>query len=796
MDSKAGFLGPQSENEDIFERLILDALTDHIYWRRNFHPEDPPSISEVDKTRSSYLESTTDVKKELFTILAELKKGVPFFSHRYLGHINSDLLIPAIVGYFAAMLYNQNNVVAESSPVTVVKELEYIAALAEMLGLPTLDLAKLGGEGESSSWGHLSSGGTTANIEAIWTARNVKFYPLSIRLLCEQRPDFAEFKKIQLTFGTNSTGELGQASPYSLLSLAPSEAMRLRRLVIDSFCELGLPIKLEQEIPSIQRIGMMAFRDLCKSHGLQFQLPKIVLPKTVHYSWPKGADLLGLGGETLVEIGVDDRFRLNLDELSNKIQDLSKSQVPILAVISICGTTEEGAIDPLHGVLQLRDETHNQSGTSFWIHSDAAFGGYFASMLRGEHAIEDSDRFAGINALSSVDSVAIDPHKLGYVPYPAGAVLYRDARVRQFIGYEAPYLRSDSDITRAFLGKWTLEGSRPGAAAVGCYLAQHCYPLNSTGHGRFLRTCIDSTRQLLSAFEVINADEVRNRGFRILSLFEPELNIVCYVLHAPGAISSLRSLNKLTKEITAELTVKGDFHANHYRYVVSETTYEMSRYSRQIHQFMTRCEIEERPDANESLVALRSVLMNALPVTNPNHFESFAETLCEIAEDHLGKIRGELIENAFRDRPDHRRLKVLILEDDDDERLSLKSSLELSQPQVSRWLEVRTTSSLADALAELNAFHPDASIVDLKIKDKFHGLSFIKELQDRNISNVVVYSAYVDEEVAAPELDELAIPNERRVRKTIPSPGGAGTENARLRDHRLILNPLLSFLDK
>src|SRR5262245_32602649 len=34
------FLGPKAENADLLERLVLEALRDCVFWRRNFHPED------------------------------------------------------------------------------------------------------------------------------------------------------------------------------------------------------------------------------------------------------------------------------------------------------------------------------------------------------------------------------------------------------------------------------------------------------------------------------------------------------------------------------------------------------------------------------------------------------------------------------------------------------------------------------------------------------------------------------------------------------------------------------------
>jgi hypothetical protein len=40
------FLGPKAENADMLERLVLEALRDCVFWRRNFHPEDDIIITE------------------------------------------------------------------------------------------------------------------------------------------------------------------------------------------------------------------------------------------------------------------------------------------------------------------------------------------------------------------------------------------------------------------------------------------------------------------------------------------------------------------------------------------------------------------------------------------------------------------------------------------------------------------------------------------------------------------------------------------------------------------------------
>lgn len=65
--------------------------------------------------------------------------------------------MPAHLGYICALLYNQNNCAAEASTVTTSFELEVGTDLCVMMGYD-----------RDRSMGHLATGGSVANIEAIW----------------------------------------------------------------------------------------------------------------------------------------------------------------------------------------------------------------------------------------------------------------------------------------------------------------------------------------------------------------------------------------------------------------------------------------------------------------------------------------------------------------------------------------------------------------------------------------------------------------------------------------------------
>lgn len=91
------FLGPYAENDVLLERLTVEFLRDHVYWRRNFHPEDPPAIPTHAAQRPEFQAFEARLRRELHTLSAALKRSVPFHSPRYLGHMVSDLALPGLV---------------------------------------------------------------------------------------------------------------------------------------------------------------------------------------------------------------------------------------------------------------------------------------------------------------------------------------------------------------------------------------------------------------------------------------------------------------------------------------------------------------------------------------------------------------------------------------------------------------------------------------------------------------------------------------------------------------------------
>ena len=86
------------------------------------------------KRSQAYKDGVAALEVALAELVGRLKGSVPFSSYRYQAHMLWDTTLPAVVGYLAGMLANQNNVAAEASPVTTKLEMEVGRDLCTMLG--------------------------------------------------------------------------------------------------------------------------------------------------------------------------------------------------------------------------------------------------------------------------------------------------------------------------------------------------------------------------------------------------------------------------------------------------------------------------------------------------------------------------------------------------------------------------------------------------------------------------------------------------------------------------------------
>jgi glutamate/tyrosine decarboxylase-like PLP-dependent enzyme len=574
LDLGSIFLGPKGENADVFEKLLLEAFRDHVFWRRNFHPEDGFLVRETEKHAPAYQRSISVLSQELMGLLAELKGGVPSFSPRYIGHMTADLTMASLIGYFAGMLYNANNVSAEASPVTSRMELEVAEQLAAMIGYDP-----------RHQWGHLTSGGTIANFEALWVARNVKYLPVAVHWAAVE---MGEAVSIRLASGESADAR--DLDLWQLLNVESSAALDAARAFRSQRDDPSHAL----EVLSHHSLAGLGYQDFGRRLSAEFvdSLPPavVLVPSTAHYSWEKVCRALGIGAAQLVHVPVDARFRMDPGALEETLHALAARCQPVVACVSVIGTTEESAVDRLDEVVAIRARAAKELGLSLYLHADAAWGGYAASIARAPGGARRSYRetladyspelwpeesvYRALCALESADSVTIDPHKLGFVPYPAGAVSFRDGRVRDLVSVDAPYIFHGEGADWSYIGRFILEGSKPGAAATAVWMSHKVLPLDASGYGRLVG---ETARGALLLHRRISGGEWG--AFRIVPLPRPDLNIVCFGI-GHRKLGSLEETNAFVERVYRAMSAGEGRSARQVDYFVTMTTLRLHEYGR------------------------------------------------------------------------------------------------------------------------------------------------------------------------------------------------------------------------
>ena len=520
----ACFLGPYGENDSLLEKLVTEFLRDHVYWRRNFHPEDPPAIPTHAAQHPEYLAFEARMRHELHALSAQLKKSVPFHSPRYIGHMASDLLLPGLAAQILTLPYNPNNVSEDAAPVTV--ELEILAGLqlARMFGFVD-DIAR-----PECAFGHLTSGGTLANYQALRLALALKAFPVA--LLAAKVPIDGMPDDEWAAFNLGHDGGIALLDRWQrwLATLAQDEALQWQSRV---------------RAQRLEQLGMFGF--FARHPALK--VPKVLAPVTAHYSWSKGMKLLGLGRDQL-ELLPEHGMRLDLDALHATLDDCLRERQPVLLAVAVLGTTEYGTVDPVDGVVAARAAMQSR-GLGFGVHVDAAWGGYLTTLFRnpdGSLRREDEVRsdfasfpqpavHAAFAALAETDSITVDPHKLGYLPYGAGAFVCRDQRAMSLLSEAADYV-FDGEAAPGYmaryrrLGQFIPEGSKSGAAAAAVYVMHKVLPLDHLHFGQLPRQTVLAA-EAFAARAARFADEMADVVHACVP-FAPDSNLVCLALNPAG----------------------------------------------------------------------------------------------------------------------------------------------------------------------------------------------------------------------------------------------------------------------
>jgi glutamate/tyrosine decarboxylase-like PLP-dependent enzyme len=622
------FLGPYGENDALLEKLVVEFLRDHVYWRRNFHPEDPPAIPTRAAMQPQFLAFEARLRRELHSLSAALKRSVPFHSPRYLGHMVSDVLLPGLAAQILTLPYNPNNVNDDAAPVTVDLEVQVGLQLARLVGYPH-DPTQA-----NCAFGHLTSGGTLANVQALRVALAAKAFPVALRAA---RPP-------------------GLALPeddWAAFNLQPREAIALYVEWCVWLAALP-PTERAHWVQAVEceRLESLGHTEFFSRHR-ELQPPLVLTSVSAHYSWPKGAKLLGLGAQNCVALPLR-RMRLDVDALEDALASAHAARRPVLMVVSMLGTTEFGAIDPIDEVIAARAR-HGARGLGFAVHVDAAWGGYLATLFRSPDGdlrplatvaaqfqrFPSPDVHRAMDALADTDSITIDPHKLGYLPYGAGAFVCRDHRVMPLLAVDADYVfthEPPEDYLKRFrqLGRYIPEGSKPGAMAAAVYVTHRVLPLDHAHFGKLPAQTLHAAEAFVARAEAF-ALKCENLVHACIP-FQHDSNLVCLALN-PRGNTRVDVMNRFVRRLHDELRIDANQPLQSREFFGSTTTLRPE----QLGEEATRALLDRlglAPDAwggEDRLHILRHTIMNPFLLDTENGV-SYIDLYFEFLERRIAQL--------------------------------------------------------------------------------------------------------------------------------------------------------------
>lgn len=244
-----------------------------------------------------------------------------------------------------------------------------------------------------------------------------------------------------------------------------------------------------------------------EQRGIDFSIDGItettaikILSGSPHSSILKSLSMLGIGKNAVIKINtLPDREAIDVNALEDQ---LKKINTPVI-VVANAGTVNTVDFDDLEAIGKLKAKYN------FWLHVDAAFGGFAACSPLYAHYL---------NGINYADSVTVDGHKWLNVPYDSGMQFtrHKNLQLKVFSNF-APYLGGDGATKEIF--QHTPENSRR-FRALPAWLTLKAYGKN--GYREIVERNCGGAKKLGDWID-------QSENFKLLA--PVRMNVVCFTLN-------------------------------------------------------------------------------------------------------------------------------------------------------------------------------------------------------------------------------------------------------------------------
>jgi glutamate/tyrosine decarboxylase-like PLP-dependent enzyme len=201
---------------------------------------------------------------------------------------------------------------------------------------------------------------------------------------------------------------------------------------------------------------------------------------TTHTWVEKAVILFGLGTDAIRWIPSDDKNKMNISLLEQKIEeDIEMGCIPMI-IVGTAGDVSTGSVDNLQEIARVSKKYNS------WFHIDGAYGVPAAIVPKYKVLF---------NGIEDADSIALDPHKWLYSPLEAGCTLVKNPQhlIDTFSSHPEYYNFSNNDHNFYEFG---LQNSR-GFRALKVWMALK--QVGKNGYIEMINEDIDLAKMLFDA---------------------------------------------------------------------------------------------------------------------------------------------------------------------------------------------------------------------------------------------------------------------------------------------------------